>query len=118
MIDNLIALALSTTIIGLVMGIVYQTVSRAADQRKYPPSGQLIDIGGFRLHFNCAGQGRPTVVMDAGGGAPSISWGLVGAFCITPRKGAFHIKTFKTRIEQECACCGVKPLIAASLGFT
>ena len=77
MIDNLIALALSTTIIGLVMGIVYQTVSRAADQRKYPPSGQLIDIGGFRLHFNCAGQGRPTVVMDAGGGAPSISWGLV-----------------------------------------
>lgn len=22
-----------------------------------------------------------------------------GAFCINPRKGAFHIKTFKTRIE-------------------
>ena len=77
MIDNIIALASSTIIIGLVMGIIYQTVSSAADQRKYPPSGQLIDIGGFRLHFNCAGQGTPTVVTDAGGGAPAISWGLV-----------------------------------------
>ena len=42
----------------------------------------------------------------------------IGAFCITPRNVAFHIKTFKTRIEEECACYGVKPLIAASLGFT
>jgi len=75
--EKLIVLALGITAIGLFVGIVYQTVSQAVDRRKYPPQGQLVDIGGFRLHLNCIGQGTPTVVMDAGGGAPSIAWGLV-----------------------------------------
>lgn len=69
--------SLGITTIGLLLGMVYQRVSQVADRRKYPPQGQLVDIGGFCLHLNCIGQGTPTVVMDAGGGAPSISWGLV-----------------------------------------
>jgi pimeloyl-ACP methyl ester carboxylesterase len=75
--EKLIVLALGITAIGLFVGIVYQTVSQAVDRRKYPLQGELVDIGGFRLHLNCIGQGKPTVVMDAGGGAPSIAWGLV-----------------------------------------
>jgi pimeloyl-ACP methyl ester carboxylesterase len=75
--EILIVLALGITAIGLFVGIIYQTVSQAVDRRKYPPQGELVDIGGFRLHLNCIGQGTPTVVMDAGGGAPSIAWGLV-----------------------------------------
>jgi pimeloyl-ACP methyl ester carboxylesterase len=76
-VEKLTVLALGITAIGLFVGIVYQTVSQAVDRRKYPPQGELVDIGGFRLHLNCVGQGTPTVVMDAGGGAPSIAWGLV-----------------------------------------
>jgi pimeloyl-ACP methyl ester carboxylesterase len=75
--EKSIVLALGITAIGLFVGIVYQTVSQAVDRHKYPPQGKLVDIGGFRLHLNCIGQGTPTVVMDAGGGAPSIAWGLV-----------------------------------------
>jgi pimeloyl-ACP methyl ester carboxylesterase len=75
--EKLIVLALGITAIVLFVGIVYQTVSQAVDRRKYPPQGQLVDIGGFCLHLNCAGHGTPTVVMDAGGGAPSIAWGLI-----------------------------------------
>jgi pimeloyl-ACP methyl ester carboxylesterase len=75
--EKLIVLALGIAAIGLVVGIIYQTVNQAVDQRKYPPQGKLVDIGGFRLHLNCVGQGTPTVVMDAGGSAPSIAWGLV-----------------------------------------
>jgi pimeloyl-ACP methyl ester carboxylesterase len=41
------------------------------------PPGRLVDIGGRRLHLNCAGQGTPTVVFEAGGGAFSIDWFLV-----------------------------------------
>jgi pimeloyl-ACP methyl ester carboxylesterase len=37
----------------------------------------MIDVGGFRLHLNCAGQGRPTVVLDAALGGSSVSWALV-----------------------------------------
>jgi hypothetical protein len=28
--------------------------------------GQLIDIGGTRLHLNCSGTGSPVVVLEAG----------------------------------------------------
>ncbi len=47
--------------------------------KKYPPPGQLVDIGDFRLHLNCQGcaQGacNPTVVMEAADF--STTWALV-----------------------------------------
>jgi pimeloyl-ACP methyl ester carboxylesterase len=42
-----------------------------------PPPGRLIDIGGRKLHLLCSGQGSPTVILMAGGGAFSIDWALV-----------------------------------------
>jgi pimeloyl-ACP methyl ester carboxylesterase len=41
------------------------------------PPGRLIDIGGFRLHISCAGEGSPTIILDAALGASSVSWSLV-----------------------------------------
>jgi len=43
---------------------------------RFPPPGQLIDIGGHRLHLSATGQG-PVVVFDAALGGSSISWTLV-----------------------------------------
>src|SRR6478735_1002448 len=43
---------------------------------RFPPPGQLIDIGGHRLHLSAAGQG-PVVVFDAALGGSSISWTMV-----------------------------------------
>jgi pimeloyl-ACP methyl ester carboxylesterase len=39
----------------------------------------LVDIGGYRLHLNCAGRGKtgPTVVLIAGSGDFSFDWSLV-----------------------------------------
>jgi pimeloyl-ACP methyl ester carboxylesterase len=37
----------------------------------------MIDIGGFRLHLNGTGSGRPTVILDAALGGSSVSWALV-----------------------------------------
>jgi pimeloyl-ACP methyl ester carboxylesterase len=45
--------------------------------RAIPPPGTLVDIGGFRLHLHCTGEGSPTVVLDAALGASSLSWSLV-----------------------------------------
>jgi pimeloyl-ACP methyl ester carboxylesterase len=61
----------------LLAGAVYESLSEAADARAYPPPGQLVDIGGFRLHINCTGEGSPTVVIDAGLGDSSSSWAIV-----------------------------------------
>jgi pimeloyl-ACP methyl ester carboxylesterase len=43
----------------------------------YPPPGQLVDVGGYRLHLNCTGKSGPTVVLIAGAGDFSFDWGLV-----------------------------------------
>lgn len=41
------------------------------------PPGRLVDVGGFRLHINGAGQGSPSVIFDAALGGSSLSWSLV-----------------------------------------
>ncbi len=41
------------------------------------PPGQLIDVGGFRLHMHCTGEGSPAIVLDAALGGSSLSWSLV-----------------------------------------
>jgi pimeloyl-ACP methyl ester carboxylesterase len=39
--------------------------------------GRLIDLGGYKLHLNCTGQGSPAVVLLAGAGDFSFDWDLV-----------------------------------------
>jgi pimeloyl-ACP methyl ester carboxylesterase len=55
-------------------GSVYESVAEAADARAYPAPGQMVDVGGHRLHINCTGTGSPTVVIEAGWGDSSVAW--------------------------------------------
>jgi pimeloyl-ACP methyl ester carboxylesterase len=55
----------------------YETVREATDASAYPPPGQLIDVGGHRLHLHCTGSGSPTVVLEAGGGEMSSNLGWI-----------------------------------------
>jgi pimeloyl-ACP methyl ester carboxylesterase len=59
----------------LLLGPIYESRAEAADAKAYPPPGQLVDVGGYRLHINCTGTGSPTVVIEAGLGDWSTSWG-------------------------------------------
>ena len=54
----------------------YETVRESLDASAYPPPGQLVDIGGHRLHLNCTGTGSPTVVLEPGQGGVSsdLAW--------------------------------------------
>jgi pimeloyl-ACP methyl ester carboxylesterase len=58
-------------------GLLYQGIASAVDASRYPASGKLIDVGGYRLHINCTGTGSPTVILDAGLGGSSLDWSLV-----------------------------------------
>jgi pimeloyl-ACP methyl ester carboxylesterase len=40
-----------------------------------PPLGQLVDVGGYRVHLYCTGEGGPSVIVVGGGF--SFDWGLV-----------------------------------------
>lgn len=42
-----------------------------------PPLGELIEVGGHRLHIYTTGEGSPTVVFEAGGASWSLDWHLV-----------------------------------------
>jgi len=61
----------------LLLGARYESAAEDADVRAYPPPGQLVDVGGYRLHLNCVGTGSPTVVIDAGWGDWSGGWSRV-----------------------------------------
>ncbi|HZC17881.1 MAG TPA: alpha/beta hydrolase [Caulobacteraceae bacterium] len=42
------------------------------DDRRFKPPGELVDIGGRKLHLSCTGSGSPTVVLEPGGGEFSL----------------------------------------------
>lgn len=59
------------------VGVAYQAIASWRDSRAYPPPGELIQVGGHRLHLIRRGAGGPAVVLDAGLAGFSLDWGLV-----------------------------------------
>jgi pimeloyl-ACP methyl ester carboxylesterase len=78
-----VVLGLLALLVGLAtIGASYQAIASANDQRTYPAPGQLIDVGGYRLHIHCTGTadpGSPTVILEAGGGMASPNWAWVAS---------------------------------------
>lgn len=61
----------------LLIGLVYQYASTKIDDAKYPPIGEMIDVGGYRLHIHKSGiDTGPTVVLDMGMGGNMLYWSL------------------------------------------
>lgn len=70
------------SVLALLLVLVVITLSLGAKAKAdliahYPPPGQMVDVGGYRLHIDCQGTGTPTVVMEAGLTEPSLMWALV-----------------------------------------
>jgi len=61
----------------LAVGGAFETLSAARDSATYPMTGQLVDVGGRRLHIECAGTGDPTVVLESGLSEGSPYWGRI-----------------------------------------
>lgn len=71
---GLLALLVAT----LIIGAIYEAVGRRNTAAKYPPRGQMVDIGGRKIHLDCRGTGTPTVILEAGlGTGGSMDWALV-----------------------------------------
>ena len=71
-------LRLSIIVFGLVMaGMIYQSALAEADRRNLPAPGHLIDVGGFKMHIYCMGEGSPTVILETLSGGTSSYWGWV-----------------------------------------
>ena len=67
----------SLIVLAAAAGTAYQSVATRKDLNTAPPPGQLVDIGGYRLHLWCTGDGAPAVILDTGLGGSSADWGYV-----------------------------------------
>lgn len=55
-------------------GFFYENVSEARDRRFNPMPGRRFDVGGFKMHIDCVGEGSPTVILESGLGDTYVSW--------------------------------------------
>jgi pimeloyl-ACP methyl ester carboxylesterase len=61
----------------VAIGGAFETLSAARDDAFLPKTGQLVDIGGRRLHIDCMGTGDPTVVFESGLSEGSAYWARI-----------------------------------------
>jgi pimeloyl-ACP methyl ester carboxylesterase len=97
------------------------------------PPGELIDVGGFRLHLRCMGEGRPTVIVETSLGGHMDGWTRVQAVaarqsrvCLYDRAGSGwsdvdrHVPTLERMVRNlrvVLSNAGIEgPYILAGLG--
>jgi pimeloyl-ACP methyl ester carboxylesterase len=73
----LIVLAIGCALVAA--GLIYQAVGAAADRRRYPPPGRMIDVGGRKLHLLDDSASGPPVIFEAGISATCLNWTRVRA---------------------------------------
>ncbi len=76
---NILTIILAVLIGIAAIGFVYQTAASQRDRRRFPPPGQLVDVGGYRLHLNIMDKDNPgpTVILEAGMVSFSSNWAWV-----------------------------------------
>ena len=62
----------------LAVGWIWEHLSEAADARRFPAPGRMVQADGRKLHILCEGDAPgPTVVIEQGSGSPAVLWGPV-----------------------------------------
>ncbi|HEY3739573.1 MAG TPA: alpha/beta hydrolase [Bryobacteraceae bacterium] len=59
-------------VVAILMSFAGAVVAQGGDPP--PPIGKLVDVGGYRVHMHCTGEGSPTVFVIGG---YSVDWDLV-----------------------------------------
>jgi pimeloyl-ACP methyl ester carboxylesterase len=67
----------SSAVLILAAGLVFQGSATMLDERRYPMPGIMVEVHGHRMHLDCRGEGSPTVLLDAGLGDSASTWALV-----------------------------------------
>ena len=71
---RVILVLLACLVILAAAGFLYENISEARDRRFNAMEGQLVNVGGRKMHIDCTGVGTPTVVLDSGLGDSYLSW--------------------------------------------
>lgn len=74
-----IGIGILVLIVGVTLfGAGYEYFARKRAHSEYPPPGEMVDIGGRKMHLDCRGTGSPTVILESGLDTNgSLSWDKV-----------------------------------------
>jgi pimeloyl-ACP methyl ester carboxylesterase len=122
----------------LTMACLTSTMAAAQSSSSAPlpaAPGTMVDLGGYKLHLNCAGEGTPTVIFEAAFGGSSLDWEKVHPLaasstraCTYDRAGlgwsetgphARDSKSIAAELRRLLAAGDIRPpyiLVAHSLG--
>lgn len=82
--------AAALAVLSAGIGAGYQGVASRRDAESFPPPGKMVDVGGYRLHILCKGEGAPPVVFDAGRGDMGLIWAPVQDRIATTTKACIY----------------------------
>jgi pimeloyl-ACP methyl ester carboxylesterase len=74
---RIISIFMLVVLILVIVTAVAGAVAKSNLAKQFPAPGHLIDVGGYKLHLNCVGEGSPTVILEAGQGDYSLFWAYV-----------------------------------------
>ena len=74
---RIVYIVLLVVLILVLFTITAGAIAKSNLAKKYPTPGQMVDVGGYKMHIYCTGQGSPTVILEAGLGDFSLTWGAV-----------------------------------------
>lgn len=57
-----------------IASAAYQRTADAADRKRFPPPGRLVDVGGRRIHLLAMGEGAPAVVIVPALASNVLEW--------------------------------------------
>jgi pimeloyl-ACP methyl ester carboxylesterase len=69
-----LVIALSSGVVLLTAGYVYEKAAEWKDKKVHPALGRIVAVGSHKIHLLCKGSGAPTVVIEQGAGEPSRLW--------------------------------------------
>jgi pimeloyl-ACP methyl ester carboxylesterase len=108
-------------------GALWQWIATRRDHGRFPPPGELVDVGGHRLHVNAAGEPTavPTIVLEAGMASMSANWAWVreelarhgrvvsydraGLGWSDPGNGSMDAATSAEELHTALAAAGIGP---------
>ena len=92
----------------LGLGLNQRIALRRFRESTLPP-GQLVDVGGYRMHIRCAGSGTPTIVVDAGNGCFGLEWTAIQE--AQQARGVWPLR----RVGWRCSLARVGNLVALTV---
>lgn len=76
-IGRILGAVLALLLVAAIVAAIRELLAQREDSRRFPQQGRKVDVGGYSLDLNCAGEGGPTVILESGWSMPGVSWSLV-----------------------------------------